>query len=265
MNVSSRLRVETGDNALFAGFIITGNASKKVLLRAIGPSLKSGSDDVPGRMDDPTIELFDNDGKSIEFNNNWKDSSEREDIESSGFNPPDDRESVISRVLQPGVYSAIVRGAGDSTGIALVEVFDRTAGASSQLANISSRGFVRTGDNALFAGFILSNEQAGTRVLARGIGPSLKPGVASALDDTTIEFRNANGDPLAENDNWKDSADRAEIEATGLQPTNDAEAAVIVTIPTADYTAIVRGKDGTTGIGVVEVYNVPRPASSAGD
>lgn len=257
VNISSRLRVQTGDNALFAGFIVTGSDPKRIILRAIGPSLKSGDSAVPGRLDDPTLELFDENGGSIEFNDNWRDAPEHGEIEGSGFAPEDERESAISRILNPGAYTAIVRGAGNTTGIAVVEAYDRSPGGDGQLANISTRGFVETSDNVLIGGFIVGNEQGGTRVVVRAIGPSLKPAIQNTLDDPTVEVYNANGDSIATNDNWKDSPDRAEIEKDGLAPTKDPESAVILNVVPAGYTAIVRGKDNTTGVGVVDVYNVP--------
>ena len=241
---------------MFGGFIVTGTAPKRVILRAMGPSLKSGGTPVPGRLDDPTIELFDNNGISLEFNDNWKQSPDRRQIQQSGFAPPDDRESVIMRMLPPGVYTAIVRGKGNTTGIGLVEAYDRSQGGDAELANISTRGFIQRDDNVLIGGFIVGNKPAGTRVLVRAIGPSLKGEVPNVVVDPTLELKNDNGDTIGSNDNWKDSPDRAEIRRTGAAPKNDKESAVIFDTPPAPYTAIVRGKDGTVGVGVVEVYNV---------
>lgn len=262
VNISSRVRVQPGDNALFGGFIITGSDPKRILLRAIGPSLKSGNAPVPGRLDDPTIELFDGNGASLEMNDNWKDSRSRAEIEASGFAPGDDRDSVIARVVNPGLYTAVVRGKNNASGIAVVEVYDRSQIGDGQLANISSRGFVETNDNVLIAGFIVGSQPTGTRVIARGIGPSLKPGVPNALSDPTIEIYDSNGTSLGTNDNWKDSPDRAEIEAAGIAPKNDAEAAIVLPVQPAQYTAIVRGKNQSSGVGVVEIYNVPRSSKT---
>jgi hypothetical protein len=256
VNISSRLRVQPGDNALFAGFIITGSNSKRVLLRAIAPSLKANQQDVPGRLDDPTLELFDGDGKSVTFNDDWKDAPDRAEIEASGFAPSDDRESVITLTLNPGAYSAILRGKDNKVGIAVVEVYDRTSGGTTRLANISSRGLCETGDNVLIGGFIVGAQTGDTRVLVRAIGPSLKPGIANALSDPTIALHNENGDILKSNDDWKQSADRTEIEDTGIAPKADAESAVIATIPPGHYTAIVEGKNNSSGVALVEVYNV---------
>lgn len=244
---------------LIGGFIITGSDPKRVLLRAIGPSLKVNGSAIAGRMDDPTIELFDQEGRSIAFNNNWKDSPDRGDIQSSGVAPEDDREAAIARVLSSGPYTAIVRGVNDSGGIALVEAYDRGGGNNAEMANISTRGFVETDDNVLIGGFIVGNEGSqgrGTRVLVRAIGPSLKSRLPQALDDPELELFDQNGAPVGFNDNWKDSERRAEIERSGVAPSNDAESAVLLDLTPAPYTAIVRGRDQAKGIGLVEVFNI---------
>jgi hypothetical protein len=256
VNISTRARVQNGDNVLIGGFIVTGSDPKRVLLRAIGPSLKVDGNAIGGRMDDPTIELFDQDGKTIAFNDNWKDSADRGDIQSSGLAPEDEREAVITGVLSQGPYTAIVRGKSDTTGIALVEAYDRGSANNAQLANISTRGFIETGDNVLIGGFILGNQGAGSRVLIRAIGPSLKPQLADALADPTLELYDQNGNPLADNDNWKDSPRRTEIEQSGAAPKNDAESAVLIDLSPAPFTAIVRGVNESTGNGLVEVFNL---------
>jgi len=248
--------VETGDNVLIAGFIVTGNVPKRVLIRAIGPSLQADGNPVSGRLEDSTLELFDRNGSPIAFNDNWKDSESRADIEASGLAPEDDREAVIARTLEPDTYTAIMRGRSDTTGIGLLEVYDRSAGVASELANISTRGFVQTDENALFGGFIVGSQDNGTRVLLRAIGPSLKPRLPQALDDPELELFDGNGSPIALNDNWKDSERRAEIEATGIAPSNDAESAILLDASPALYTAIVRGRGRTSGVGSVEIYNV---------
>ena len=138
-----------------------------------------------------------------------------------------------------------------------MEVYDRNSNTDSKFANISTRGFVETGDNVLIGGFILGSQTGSTKVLTRATGPSLKPGLANALGDPTLELYDQNGASIATNDNWKDAPNRAAIEATGLAPTNDAESAILMTVPPTPYTAIVRGKNNTTGIGLIEVYNVP--------
>lgn len=257
LNISSRLRVQTGDNVLIGGFIVDGLTPKRIILRAIGPSIKVNGTPLAGRLADPVLEMYNDAGTLIASNDNWKESTDRTEIENSGLAPTDDLESAIARIINPGQYTAIVRGKNNTSGIALVEAYDRNSSTDSKFANISTRGFVETGDNVLIGGFILGNQTGNTKVLTRATGPSLKPGLPAALDDPTLELFDQNGASIGTNDNWKDAPNRTAIEATGLAPTNDAESAILMTIPPTPYTAIVRGKNNTTGIGLIEVYNVP--------
>ena len=260
LNISSRLRVQTGDNVLIGGFIVDGFTPKRIILRAIGPSIKVNNTPLAGRLMDPVLELYNDSGQLIASNDNWKEQTvpaDKTEIESSGLAPTDDTESAISRIINPGQYTAIVHGKNNTTGIALVEVYDRNANTDSKFANISTRGFVESGDNVLIGGFILGSQSGNSNVLTRATGPSLKPGLASAMDDPTLELFDQNGTSIATNDNWKDAPNKAAIEATGLAPTNDAESAILMSVPPTPYTAIVRGKNNTTGIALVEVYNVP--------
>jgi hypothetical protein len=236
------------------GFIITGSEAKKVIIRAIGPSL--AAQDVAGVLEDPTLELFDGASEPIAFNNNWKDDQHGE-IEQSTIPPSDDFESAIVGTLQPGNYTAIVRGSGDGTGIGLVEVYDLSQAAPARLANISSRGFVEIGENVLIGGFIVGGSgEGGARVVVRAIGPSLgNQGVEGALQDPTLQLLDSNGSEIFANDDWKDSQ-QAELEALNIQPSNDLESALIVTLSAGNYTAIVSGQSESTGVGLVEVYNV---------
>lgn len=256
-NISTRENVLTGDNVTIGGFIVTGNAPRKVVLRGIGPSIKGGNGQpLPGTLQDPTLELHDANGV-IAFNDNWKDSQAQE-IQATGIAPSDDRESAIVRTLDPGAYTAILRGKGDTTGVALVEVYDIDASAASKLANFSTRGFVQTGDNTMIGGFIAGPATAGeTKVLVRAIGPSMKSQLDNTLDDPTLELYNSSGTRFAMNDNWKDSQQN-EIAATGLAPQDERESAILVSPLTPGlYTAIVRGKNGSIGNGLVELYNIP--------
>ena len=254
MNISTRARVLTGDNILIGGFIITGNDPKKVLLLAKGPSITSGGNPVPGRMTDPTLELHAGNGALMTSSDDWKDSPDRAQIESSGLAPTDDHESAIIRTLVPGVYTGVLAGKNNTNGIALIEVYDLDAN-KSLLANISSRGLVDTGDNVMIGGFIAGNQSANTKVLVRAIGPSLQGKVPNPLADPILELHDSNGNTLETNDNWKDSPERAEIEATGIPPSNDLESAILKPVSPAGYTAILRGKTGS-GIAVVEIYNL---------
>lgn len=246
VNISSRLRVETGDNVLIGGFIITGNQPKRVMVRAIGPSLP-----VPGKLADPTLELNGSAGL-IASNDNWR-SAQQSEILASGFQPSNDLESAIIATLPANAgYTAIVRGAGNTTGVGLVEVYDLDAAANSALANISTRGLVQTGDDVMIGGFIV---QGGVpkSVTIRAIGPSLP--VAGQLADPTLELYDSSGTLIASNDNWR-SDQEAEIIGANLQPSNDLESAIVRTLPPSAYTAIVRGKNLGTGVGLIEVYGL---------
>ena len=250
LNISTRLRVLGGDNALIAGFIITGTDPKTVIIRGIGPSL--GAVGLQGAMADPTLELHKGDGGLLTSNDNWRDDQEAEII-ATGIPPSDDLEAAIVSTLNPGTYTAVLRGQNDATGIAVVEAYDLSVGSKATLANISTRGFVDTGDNILIGGFIVGVVDA--RVIVRAIGPSLAQSVSGTLPDPTLELHNSNGTTVAFNDNWKDTQ-RTEIEATTIPPSNDLESAIVQTIPPGAYTAVVRGTNNTTGIAVVEAYQL---------
>jgi hypothetical protein len=253
LNISTRLQVLTDANVLIGGFIITGPVSKSVLVRAIGPSLSNFG--VIGALADPTLELHEPDG-TVLTNDNWKDSQQAE-IEATGLPPSDDLESAIVETLAPGAYTAIVAGKDNTTGIGLVEAYDLDQPVESELANISTRGFVDTGDNVMIGGFIIGPDGLGdATVLVRGIGPSLTDfGVAGALQDPTLELHDASGNTLMTNDDWKETQ-QTEIEATGLAPTDDRESAILSTLAPGAYTAIVRGALDTTGVGLVEIYHL---------
>jgi hypothetical protein len=246
-NISTRLRVETGDNVLIGGFIITGAQAKKVMVRAIGPSLP-----LVGVLADPTLELHDGAGTLITSNDNWMDAPNRQEIIDSTLAPTNDLESAILTTLDPGLYTAIVRGVNDTTGIGLVEAYDLELAADSILANISTRGLVQTGDNVMIGGIIILGTDA-QEVLLRAIGPSLP--VAGALADPTLELHDKDGVVIAGNDNWR-SDQEADIIATTIPPTNDAESAILMTLAPDAYTAIVRGKGNTTGVALVEAYQL---------
>jgi hypothetical protein len=246
-NISTRLVVESGDNALFGGFIVTGTQPKKVILRAIGPSLS-----VPGKLADPVMELHDSAGQVIASNDNWMDAPNRQEIIDSTVAPLDDLESAILMTLPANnaAYTAIVRGANSGTGVGLVEVYDLDRTTNSKLANISTRGLVQTGDNVMIGGFIVVGV-APLKVIVRAIGPSLP--LPGALANPTLELHDGNGGVLAANDDWR-SDQEAEIIATTIPPSNDLESAIVRTLNPGAYTAIVSGVNGTTGVALVEVY-----------
>ena len=253
LNISTRLNVLTGDNALIGGFIIIGDDPKKVIVRAIGPSLPLGGS--TGVLADPVLELHEPDG-SVVTNDNWRETQEQEIIDST-IPPDNELESAIVATLEPGAYTAIVRGKNGGSGVALVEAYDLDQGAASRSANISTRGFVETADNVMIGGFIVGGGGGGdVTVLLRAIGPSLTAlGVPGALQDPTLELRDGSGALLASNDDWKDTQ-QTEIEATGVPPTDDRESAILSTLPPGAFTAIVRGTLDTTGVGLVEIYHL---------
>jgi len=232
---------------VIGGFIITGTQDKTVLIRAIGPSLS-----LPSVLADPFLRLFDSTGRILATNDNWEDSPNIVAITNSGIPPTNEKESAIIGPLSPGAYTAIVTGANATTGIALVEVYDLDRGADSQLANISTRGLVQTGDVVMIGGIIILGEAPAT-TLIRALGPSL--GLRETLSDPMLEMHDGDGNVIASNDNWKETQ-QAAIEATGIPPPNDAESAILATLIPGDYTAIVRGKNGSTGLALVEAYHL---------
>ena len=258
LNISTRLRVETGDNVMIGGFIITGNAPKPVVLRAIGPSLASSGIPAGAVLADPVLELRGSNGALIMRNDNWKD-DQRALIEGTIYQPTDDRESVILSTLSQGAYTAIVTGKAQTTGVGLVEIYDSEHGLDAELANISTRGFVQTGDNVMIGGFILGGSTANTHVVVRGIGPSIQTivPVGSVLADPTLELHDGNGALLIANDNWQDdSTSAAQLSARGLALNNPLESGIFASLPPGAFTAILAGKNGTPGVGLIEIYNV---------
>jgi uncharacterized delta-60 repeat protein len=249
-NISTRLRVETGDNALIGGFIVTGTEPKKVIIRAIGPSLS-----LADRLANPTLELRDSSGALLDSNDDWMNSPNKQAIIDSTIPPTNDLESAIVATLPANGsgYTAIVRGPGGSTGIGVVEAYDLDGSVDSKLANISTRGLVQTGNNVLIAGTIVLGESARS-VIVRAIGPSLS--ITGKLLDPALQLVDGNGAQIGFNDNWRSGGQEAQIIATTVPPSNDAESAIVATLPGngASYTAIVRGVNDTTGIAVVEVY-----------
>jgi hypothetical protein len=251
-NISTRLRVETGDNVLIGGLIVQGSAAKKVIARAIGPSLAAAG--VTGPLADPKLELYNGNGVVIESNDNWQDTDSL-NIEATGVAPSNSLESALIAILEPGNYTAIVRGTNGTSGVGLVEVYDLDTVSSTNIANISTRGHVATDDNVMIGGFIVQGASA-QRVVMRGLGPSLTAlGVAGALADPVLELHDATGSLIVTNDNWKDSQ-TTEITQTGIPPGNDLESAIVVTLNPGNYTVIVRGKSNTTGVALVEIYRL---------
>jgi hypothetical protein len=262
LNISTRLRVDIGDKVMIGGFIIRGNASKPVLIRGLGPSLVSSNVPAANVLADPMLELRGPDGALITSNDNWKDSPHRSQIEGGPFEPTDDHEAVILASLAPGAYTAILSGVNQTMGVGLVEIYDTDQALDSDLANISTRGFVQVADEVMIGGFTLGGNNNATRMAVRALGPSLSSaGLANLLQDPTLELYNANGTIMVSNDNWKDDAvSAAHLTANGLALPNDLESGIFTDLaPPGQFTAIVAGKNGGIGIALVEIYNLRNP------
>jgi hypothetical protein len=251
-NISTRLQVGVGDEIPVGGFIVRGNPAKRIMIRAIGPSLSASG--ITNVLADPVLELHDRTGAVIATNDNWSDNANQQEIIDTGIAPASPKEAVIVVRLPSddnGVaYTAVLRGAGDTTGVGLLEVYDLDRGLGPFLLNISTRGRVDAGENVMIGGVIVTG-LASQKVIVRAIGPSLP--VAGKLADPTLELHDGNGGLMAANDNWR-SNQEAEIIATQIPPSNDLESAIVATLPPANYTAIVRGVSDTTGVALVEVY-----------
>jgi hypothetical protein len=264
MNFSTRMLVQTGDNVGIGGFIVTGSAPKHVVVRAIGSTLSQFG--VPNPLADPVLELHGPPGFVTIINDNCEDGFPI--IVDPGPCIPGSGNAAIEATLAPGAYTAIVKGKNNTTGVALVEVYDLNQEVASKLANISTRAFVSTADNILVAGFILGGNSGYTRIVVRGIGPSLAGfGVPNPLANPTLELRDNNGALLRANNDWQDNAappgpDPVLI-AAGLAPTNALESALVATLPPGLYTGLLAGVNGGTGVGVIEVYDIGAPAGAA--
>jgi hypothetical protein len=271
-NISTRAFVQTGDNVMIGGFILEGPYSRQVVIRAIGPGLRRYH--VPNTLADPKLELHDGAGRLIASNDNWQDTiiggiihfPQGSEIQDRGYAPSQLSESAMIVLLQSGNYTAIVRGVNNTVGVALVEVYDADSDPynCSVLGNISTRSFVQTGANVMIGGFIV--EGGGPkRVIVRAIGPELtQHGVLNPLADPTLELHDATGALIASNDNWMTTilggiitSDQVQdIRDSGHAPRDPSESAIIATLQPGDYTAIVRGMNSTTGVGLVEVYDL---------
>jgi hypothetical protein len=250
-NISTRVGAGTGQDVAIAGFIISGDSPKRVIVRALGPTLTGFG--IAGALNDPMLDLRDGAGNQIAANDNWKDSQEQA-IAASGFAPANDSEAAIASTLAPGNYTAIVSGKSNTTGISLVEVYELDS--TARLLNISTRGFVGGNDNVIIAGVILNGSDDGT-ICFRALGPSLAGfGVQGVLANPRLDLFDAHGAKVGANDNWKDSQKNA-IESGGLAPADPAESALLIDLAPGNYTAIVSGVGGATGVGLVEANHLP--------
>jgi hypothetical protein len=252
LNISTRLRVQTGDNVLIAGFIVTGADPKRLVIRAIGPSFT----EIPGRLADPNLEVSDERGVYVPLQHNWRD-NQQEELQATGLAPTNDFEAATVRTFPPGSYTAIVRGEGNTSGIGSVEVYDLSADSDSRVANISTRGFVENGDNVMIGGFIIGEDPSqDCDLIIRALGPSLAAGgVPNPLSDPVLRVVDAHGAIVRENDDWRETQEAA-LTASGFAPANNAESAMLISRPSGPTTAIVSGKNGATGNALVEVYRL---------
>jgi Putative Ig domain len=254
-NISTRLMIQTGNKVGIGGFIITGPDPKKVLIRGLGPTLTTFH--VKNALQDPVLELHDGTGALIIGNDDWK-IPQGTEIAATGLAPPNDHEPAILLTLQPGSYTVFESGKNGTSGVGLIEIYDLDAAANSHLSNISTRGFVQTGANVMIGGFIVSG--ASGSVIVRALGPTLgRPpfNVSNALQDPFLDLRDANGNSMITNDNWGSASNAAAIRSSGYAPPNSLEAAILITLAPGNYTAIMSGKNGGTGVGLVEVYRLP--------
>ena len=254
-NISTRLNVGVNDDVLIGGFIVRGTVPKRMILRAVGPSLTGAG--VSGVMVDPTLELHDSTGAAIATNDNWQSSAQASEISASGLAPRNPLESAIIVTLQPGNYTAIVRGVNNTTGIALVEGYELDSTAT-RLVNVSTRGQVGIRDDVLIGGFIVTGSDSKT-LMVRALGPSLGTGnnpLAGVLLNPVLELHDGSGNLLSSNDDWVNSPQHAAIVASRLAPSNSLESAILITLSPGNYTAIVHGVNNATGIGLVEVYDL---------
>lgn len=255
LNISTRLKVQTGDNALIGGFVVRGIGPKKMIVRGMGPSLSASG--VPGALQDPSLELYDSNGAILLSNDNWQD-TQGTAIQATGLAPGDPRESAILATLAPGSYTAVMRGVNNTAGVGLVEAYDIDSQPSaSELVNIATRGRVELGDNVMIGGYIVGAPEP-AKLIVRGIGPSLAAsGVPGSLQDPKLELHDASGTTIMSNDNWQDDTLQAGlIQGAGLAPTDPRESALAVTLNPGSYTAVVRGKDDTQGVALVEFYKL---------
>ena len=239
-NISTRGRVGTGDYVMIAGFVVA-DAPKRVMIRALGPSLP-----LSDTLADPVLRLHDATGRVIAANSNWRD-SQLQEIAGTGIPPSHDAEAALLVTLGPGAFTAIVSGTDSTSGRALVEVYD-FAPESGRLTNISTRGYVGTGDDVLIGGFVISGPEA-KGVAVRGLGPSLRSSVPGVLPDTSLELYNGNNQPLIAASGWPQGATHP------LAPPDPAESAIFYGLVPGSFTAILKSPSGATGIGLIEVYD----------
>ncbi len=251
-NLSTRAFCETKEAVVVDEFILQGTGTETVVTRGIGPSLPGVADP----LEDPTTSLLNAPGRILDANNDWMDNPDKDQIIAVGLAPTNDRESAMIDSLRVGTYTFVEQGTHRGQGVALAEVYDLLDGGL-QLSAVGTRGFVSTGDNVMLSGFITTGT---TSLLIRALGPSLADaGLHRVLPDPELELRDQNGILIDENTDWIDSPNKAEIEATGLAPSDDLESAMLVTLAPGAYTVVFSGTGGTTGLGFAQIYSLDLP------
>ena len=254
LNLSARGIVGAGDASLIGGFIVSGTDYKTVVLRALGPSLSASG--LGQTVADPTLTLYDASGAPRATNDNWQADPGASQIAADGLAPSDPAEAATIQTLAPGAYTFVVTGKDSTPGLGLVEAYDLSPLANSKLANLSTRASVGTGENVLISGFI-TGDVASDTVVIRALGPSLaSAGISTPLSDPMLTVYDSNGTAIASNDNWQDDRSAPDIIQNGLAPTDPAESATILHLPAGAYTTIVSGSGGTTGVGLVEIFDL---------
>jgi hypothetical protein len=252
-NISVRLRVDTGDKLAIGGFIITGDSSKRVVVRGLGPSLAAAG--IVSPLADPALELHDSLGNAFAQNFNWKDTQQSE-LLATGLAPTNDLEAAAVQTLPPAAYTATMTGQNGGTGVGLLEVYETDQSLGNRIANLSARGFVGTGDEVMIGGFIVRGNGMSANLLVRALGPSLAAnGIAQPLADPRIEIRDSNGTLIAANNDWRDTQ-ASEIQGRSLAPPNELESAAIITAGAGAYTAVLQGNGGVTGVALLEIYKL---------
>lgn len=247
-NISTRAEVQTGDEIVIGGFIINGETLKCVVVRGRGPSINAPV----VKLSDPTL-ILKQGTTTIASNNNWGTSPDADLMSDLGLAPPNASEAAIYTCIGPGAYTALLSGVGGTTGVGIVEVFDADVG-TPYLRNISTRSFVGAGDLRAIGGFVINGSEP-KQVLIRGRGPSINAPVTK-ISNPFLQLFDSEGLLVDQNNNWQDEPNSTDIDATGLAPGNNLEAAILITLEPGNYTAIVSGFNGqTTGVGIVEVFD----------
>jgi hypothetical protein len=255
-NISTRMQVLTGNDVLIGGFIIGGAGAKRVAIVATGPSLTQYG--ITNALANPTLTLVrQSDQAVMATNDDWQSAANSAQLTAAGFAPSNALESAILIDLAPGAYTAIVSGAGNGTGVGVVAVYE-VDHPEYPLVNISTRGQVLTGNDVMIGGFIIFGTTSQT-VAVVATGPSLTQyGIANALANPTLTLvRSSDQSVIATNDDWQTDASASQLQSLGFAPSNPLESAILVTLPPGAYTAILSGKNGGTGVGIIGVYATP--------